>query len=163
MLFRSYPTLAFFRSQHDSQSWLASISAVLDASAVVSAGVKGVDPFQARLTFAICRHTLVDLAQTFRCRPAPAEAGPDAEKRAAELRAWLARGGVPVDTGPAAEESLRELRALYVPYAAALAEYLMMPLPPYLPRDRERYNWQTTAAALTAHEGEATPPASRSS
>jgi hypothetical protein len=29
----------------------------------------------------------------------------------------------------------------------ALSEYLAMPLPPYLPRGKERYNWKTTAVA----------------
>src|SRR4029077_13358522 len=54
----SYPILAFFRSQHDNQSWIAALTAVLDPGALVIAGVDGIDPFQARLTFAICRHTL---------------------------------------------------------------------------------------------------------
>ena len=36
----SYPTLAFFRSQHDNQSWLASLCAVLNASALAATWVK---------------------------------------------------------------------------------------------------------------------------
>ena len=59
----SYPILAFFRSQHDNQSWLASLTAVLDTCALVIVGVDGIDPFQARLTFAIGRHALVDVSQ----------------------------------------------------------------------------------------------------
>src|SRR5262249_59014024 len=30
----SYPVLAFFRSQHDNQSWIASLTAILDACAL---------------------------------------------------------------------------------------------------------------------------------
>ena len=31
----SYPVLAFFRSQHDNQSWIAALTAILDACALV--------------------------------------------------------------------------------------------------------------------------------
>lgn len=34
----SYPVLAYFRSQHDNQSWLSALATVLDASALVLAG-----------------------------------------------------------------------------------------------------------------------------
>ncbi|MGH9488917.1 MAG: ion channel [Terriglobales bacterium] len=34
----SYPVLAYFRSQHDNQSWLAALATILDASALVLAG-----------------------------------------------------------------------------------------------------------------------------
>ncbi len=37
----SYPVLAYFRSQHDNQSWLAALTAILDTSALVVAGVRG--------------------------------------------------------------------------------------------------------------------------
>src|SRR6185369_2729333 len=67
----SYPVLAYFRSQHDNQSWLGSLTAVLDTCALALAGVEGVPTFQARLTFAIARHAVVDLSQVFRRRPRP--------------------------------------------------------------------------------------------
>ncbi|MGB9079745.1 MAG: potassium channel family protein, partial [Desulfuromonadaceae bacterium] len=35
----SYPVLAYFRSQHDNQSWLASLTAILDTCALIMAGV----------------------------------------------------------------------------------------------------------------------------
>lgn len=56
----SYPILCFFRSQHDNQSWLASLTAILDTCALVIVGVDRIDPFQARLTFAIARHTKLE-------------------------------------------------------------------------------------------------------
>src|SRR6185295_18814980 len=46
----SYPVLAYFRSQHDNQSWLEALTTILDASALVLAGVKGHSFSQARLT-----------------------------------------------------------------------------------------------------------------
>src|SRR5437762_8686048 len=91
----SYPVLAYFRSQHDNQSWLASLTAILDTCALVIVGVDGIEPFQARLTFAIGRHALVDLSQTLRSAPVElAEEPASASAEWVELRAWLERSGV---------------------------------------------------------------------
>jgi hypothetical protein len=146
----SYPTLAFFRSQHDNQSWLASLSAVLDASALVSTSVRGVEAFQARLTFAICRHTLVDVTQVFRLRPAATYKS----KPFAGLRAWLEGAGVALEPGQDAEARFQELRGLYAPYLEVLSEYLLMPLPDWIPPPgKARYNWRTTSSAHSRHDG----------
>jgi len=149
----SYPTLAFFRSQHDNQSWLASLCAVLDASAIAATCVEGIDPFQPRLTFAICRHTLVDVSQVFRLRPREEHTSRGAPERIAEMRAWLAGAGVPLHRDPDAEARFQDLRRLYAPYLGALSEYLHMPLPGWLPAGKERYNWQTTALSISVHDG----------
>jgi ion channel len=146
----SYPILCYFRSQHDNQSWLGSLTAILDTCALVLVGVEGVDPFQARLTFAIGRHALVDLSQTLRTRPAIAERLPLEPATLADLRAWLSKSGVRLSSGEGADRKLAELRALYVPYAEGLATLLHMPLPPWLPPPRTRYNWETTAWGRTA-------------
>src|SRR3989441_3995053 len=37
----SYPLLAYFRSQHTNQSWLAALTTVLDTSALVMVGIEG--------------------------------------------------------------------------------------------------------------------------
>jgi hypothetical protein len=146
----SYPILCFFRSQHDNQSWLASLTAILDTCALVIVGVDGIDPFQARLTFAIARHTLVDLSQTLRTAPA-ATAEPILDPaEARELRAWLERAAVPLAQDPESDRKLEELRGLYVPYARQLSRFLMMPLAPALPPAKARYNWETSAWAKTA-------------
>src|SRR5947207_11341569 len=59
----SYPSVAFFRSQHQRQSWVSALTTVLDLSAIVLAGIDGVAAWQAQLTFAIARHAAVDLSQ----------------------------------------------------------------------------------------------------
>ncbi|MHB8503837.1 MAG: potassium channel family protein, partial [Candidatus Acidiferrales bacterium] len=61
----SYPVLAYFRSQHDNQSWVASLAAILDTSALVMVGIEGACEKQAELTFAIARHAVADLSQVF--------------------------------------------------------------------------------------------------
>ena len=146
----SYPILCFFRSQHDNQSWLASMVAILDTCALAIVGIERLDPFQARLTFAIARHALVDLCQVMRLRPTSLiVAAPDEPQ---ELRRWLSSAGVPLAEGVEVDRRLSELRGLYVPYADQLSALLLMPLPGLLPPPRARYNWETTAWARTARD-----------
>ena len=65
----SYPLLCYFRSQHTHQSWIGALTAMLDTSALLIAGVRGHEARQAQLTFAMARHALVDLAQIFSLPP----------------------------------------------------------------------------------------------
>lgn len=148
----SYPILCFFRSQHDNQSWLASMTTILDTCALLIAGADEIDPFQARLTFAIARHTLVDLSQTLRAPREAAAAGDatDDREKIRQLREWLANAEVRMGAGPEADAKLEELRALYVPYARQLSRFLLMPLADLLPPPKVRYNWETSAWAKTA-------------
>src|SRR6476469_1489177 len=59
----SYPTVAFFRSQHQRQSWVSALATILNLSALVEVGVEGVPTWQAHVTFAIARPAAVDLSQ----------------------------------------------------------------------------------------------------
>src|ERR1044071_1639787 len=61
----SYPVVAYYRSQHGNQSWLAALTVVLDTSALVMVDGDGPCARQAGLTFAMARHAVVDLAQVF--------------------------------------------------------------------------------------------------
>src|SRR5882724_5073205 len=65
----SYPVLCYFRSQHDNQSWLRALTTVLDTCALVMVGVDGAPVWQARMTFAMARHAVVDIAQVFKTAP----------------------------------------------------------------------------------------------
>ncbi|MDR3774629.1 MAG: potassium channel family protein, partial [Terracidiphilus sp.] len=65
----SYPLLCYFRSQHNNQSWISALTAILDASALLIAGVQGREARQAQLTFAMARHAVVDLVQIFSLDP----------------------------------------------------------------------------------------------
>ncbi len=67
----SYPVLSYYRSQHDNQSWVGALTAVLDTSALLIAGVDGPDGYQARLTFAMARHAAVDLSMVSETPPRP--------------------------------------------------------------------------------------------
>jgi len=141
----SYPVLCYFRSQHDNENWLASLTTILDACALVRVGVENIPPAQAQLTFAIARHAVVDLAQIF--GTPPDRAAPDRlpPEQLAELRRLLAEAGCKLQEGSEAEQKLIELRAMYEPYVQALAGYLRFKLPGWLPPQRLRDNWQTSA------------------
>src|SRR6516225_8181454 len=65
----SFPVLSYYRSQHDNQSWLAAVSSILDTCSLFIVAVKGADPYQAQLTFAMARHATVDLALVFKTAP----------------------------------------------------------------------------------------------
>jgi Sigma-54 interaction domain len=58
----SYPVLAYYRSQHSHQSWLAALTTMLDSSALVLAAVPGACQHQAQLTFAMARLIHLGLA-----------------------------------------------------------------------------------------------------
>jgi hypothetical protein len=141
----SYPVLAYFRSQHDNQSWIASLTAILDTCALIMVGIDGACERQAELTFAIARHAVVDLSQVFGTspRPLPEDRLPLSELR--RIRDVLAQHGLTLHDGQAADARLVELRQMYEPYIFALASYLHQSLPPWIPQKKGKDNWQTTA------------------
>jgi hypothetical protein len=149
----SYPILAHFRSQHDNQSWLSALTAILDTCALVIVGVDGVNPWQARLTFAMARHTLVDLTQVLHRKPKAfaVDRLPPAELQ--KLRDALAKSGAALRSGADADLKLAKLRGMYEPYVRALADYLLMTVPPWVHESSRRDNWQTTAWERTDDEG----------
>jgi hypothetical protein len=141
----SYPVLCFFRSQHDNQSWLASLTTVLDSCALVMVGVDGVPVWQAQLTFAMARHAVVDLAQIFNSSPAAWDDSRLPSDALARLRAGLASDGVSLRDGDESEVKLASLRKMYEPYVMTLASHLAMPLPPWVDARNAADNWQTSA------------------
>jgi len=143
----SYPLLAYFRSQHDNQSWISALTAILDACALTISSIEGVCAQQAQLTFAIARHAVADLCQVFGATPRP----PAQDRLPAEtlqiIRDTLAQRGTTLVSTAEAERKLSELRELYEPYVYALAERFQQTLPAWIPAKGGQDNWQTTAWA----------------
>jgi len=163
----SYPLLCYFRSQHNNQSWISALTSILDTSALLIAGVKGHEARQAQLTFAMARHAMVDLAQIFAlapCTNAPDRLPPHRYK---QLHDALCKSGVSVCTDDHSFERLRDMRALYEGYAAAMSNYLCMPLPPWISEQPHKDNWlavaklraQTEAANAGPNAASLTPAA----
>ena len=61
----SFPVLAFYRSQHDNQNWLAGLAAILDTTSILLSNFPTVNRHQVQITFAMARHAAVDLALIF--------------------------------------------------------------------------------------------------
>jgi hypothetical protein len=138
----SYPVLAFFRSQHSNQSWLAALTTMLDTTALLLTGIDGVHPGQAKLTFAMARHAAVDLAQVVNARldPLAPERLPDAEFEA--LRGALEAAGLHLRNDDYGREKLAKLRSMYEPYVHATGRNLLMTLPAWRHAEKLRDNWQ---------------------
>lgn len=145
----SYPVLCFFRSQHDNQSWLSALTTILDTCALVMVGVDGVPKWQAQLTFKMTRHAVVDLSQVFNTSPLETDGTRLKDRELDRLRSALAQAGLALRNEPGDNETLADLRAMYEPYITVLSDYLLMPLPGWLPKARAVDNWQTSAWEIT--------------
>jgi hypothetical protein len=134
--------LTFFRSQHSNQSWLAALTTMLDVTSLVLTGIEGVNPGQAKLTFAMARHAAVDLAQVVVARydSAMPDRLPPAELDA--LREMLASAGLNLKNDDTARDKLAKLRSMYEPYVHSSGRNLMMTLPPWRHPENLRDNWQ---------------------
>jgi hypothetical protein len=141
----SYPVLAYFRSQHDNQSWLGALTAVLDTCALVIVGVEGSCKRQAELTFAIARHAVVDLALVFKRPPINTSNDRLSPDMLARLHTILMDAGLNIDEGEAAAQHLSELRVMYEPYANGLASFFLIKLPPWVADEGKLANWQVSA------------------
>ena len=144
----SYPILCYYRSQHDNQSWLSALTAVLDSCALLISVVPGTASRQAQLTFAMARHALVDLGHVFHlekreatwtARGGPNRLPPENFSRLCDL---MSEAGLRLCGDPEAPARLHALRALYEPHAQALADYLGMSLPGWIPEPRAKDQWK---------------------
>jgi hypothetical protein len=148
----SYPILCYYRSQHDNQSWLSALTAVLDSCALLISVVPGVASRQAQLTFAISRHALVDLGHVFHLERNEerwkAQDGPGRLPPASfsVLCDSMTEAGLRLCGDPEAPARLHALRALYEPHAQALGEYLGMALPGWIPEPRAKDQWKLVEA-----------------
>ncbi len=147
----SYPLLAFYRSQHDNQSWLRSLTAILDGCAVIEAGFASNTTFenslkfQARATFAMARHVVVDLAYVLGKSPIEVPEPRLTSDMLIAIRVEMASLGFPLDESPAAQARLEGAIKMYEPYVASLAHHMIIELPQWLPEPHALDNWQTSA------------------
>jgi hypothetical protein len=141
----SYPAVSYFRSQHNNESWLAALTAMLDTSSLMLTCIDHPASRQAKLTFAMARHTIVDLAQLFNEAPIydAADRLPGAEFK--RLSGVLAQAGFPIRDEVHSCEKLTKLRAMYEPFVLGLARYLYMEVPPWILAKEITDNWKTSA------------------
>jgi hypothetical protein len=150
----SYPLLAYYRSQHEQQSWLAGLTTILDVAALILVGIDGTPTRPARLAFAMARHAAADLSHILGARPQSARPGRLSAADLTQLRVVLAQAGMPLREGPEADQMLTYLRQMYEPFVSALADWLLMPLPPWLPQPGATDVWKITAWGPAAWSAE---------
>jgi hypothetical protein len=141
----SFPFLSYYRSQHDNQSWLATLTFILDTSAIVIAAGKGPQTAPAQLAFAMARHAAVDLPLIFGTRPRSPTVDRLPDDQWQRLRQVLLDTGCPIQEGAAVDARLRELRGAYEPFVQAMSEYFVFALPPVWAEQQVVDNWQTSA------------------
>ena len=141
----SFPVLSYYRSQHDNQSWLAALTAMLDTCALLMSHIEHADAYQAGLTFAMARHAAVDLSQIFRAAPIELASPRYAAEGFRRFLDALRDSGVPARDDAAAVSKFAELRKMYEPFVNALAHHFVLTLPPIVPEGAVVDNWQTSA------------------
>ena len=141
----SYPVLTYYRSQHERQSWLAALTTILDTCALLIIGFEGISAPTIRYTFAIARHAAVDLAQVYGTPPLDPKLNRLSNADFARMRDALAEVGLVLDHGGDAEERLYNIRRSYEPFVNALADHLLLILPPWITATKTVDDWQTSA------------------
>ena len=140
----SYPVLAYYRSQHEDQSWLASLTTLLDLCTLILVGIEGIPAKPAKFIFAIARHTAVDLTQSFGVQRPPSKK-PYSHSDFEKLSSALAERGIVWRDEEGAEQRFNDLRQMYEPFVEALAYYLLVSLPDIAVVADRVDDWQTSA------------------
>lgn len=147
----SYPMLAYYRSQHDNQSWLAATAAVMDCCALILVGVKGLAPLQARMTFSMARQVIVEMSRSFRVKPSPFDGGDRLPPEAyARMQRAFEEAGVEWQGGADTRDALHALRATYEPLLDGLARHLLLAIPAWLPDEDATDHWERGHRGLLA-------------
>jgi hypothetical protein len=148
----SYPVVAYFRSQHDNQSWLAALTAILDTCALSMVGPKNNCRLQAELTFASARHAVADLCLVFGQRPLKPDHDRLPQETYHEMITQLKTAGFNITDEEKARARLVELRLMYEPQVHVLSHYFQIHMPPWHLSRAKRDNWQT-GIKEAAHPG----------
>ncbi len=144
----SYPVLAYYRSQHDRESWLSALTAILDVCALIEQRFEGEHSWQnplcwqAHLTYAMARHTIVDLALVFNIVPEPGGETRITPEQWTNVQQVLRSAGIPLATS--SDQRLSEIRAQYEPYIVGMANRLRQDLPPFAEEHASKDNWEST-------------------
>lgn len=126
----AYPTLAYFRSSHDYESWVGTLGTLLDAAVLILTTIEG-GTGQAQIMYNIGRHATHDLAKTFRPATQADTAGITREEFAIACD-QLRRAGYALRDENEAWEKFSALRAAYASELASLARFFSIPATPWM-------------------------------
>jgi hypothetical protein len=128
----AHPVLAFYRAHHWGQSWLVSLTAILDTCALLVASGDGMLTAQARITYRIGLRLLKDLTDALSipvdrsCRIRLTEAD------LPQLSTALRDAGLTLTLTPESSDQLVRLVLRYDVYLHALSQWLVIPLPSWI-------------------------------
>jgi Ion channel len=133
----SHPVLCFYRAQHYGQSWLVSLTTIMDTSSLLIVGGEGRLREQARLTYRMGLLLLTDLTSALGLS-VPARV--DLRLTEADLpalRSALSAAGIALKLGPAEGNELLRINHRYGVYLHVMSRWLMITLPPWVPPAEE--------------------------
>jgi len=128
----SHPVLAYYRSQHLGQSWVISLTVLMDTSTLLMVGENKENAERAEELFRLGREALVELSRALQAIPREGAKSRLRPEDFSQLREAVERDRFPLLTGAETEEKFNQLRSQYEPYAVAIAEKLVVPLPPWM-------------------------------
>jgi hypothetical protein len=122
----AYPTLAYFRSSHDEQSWVGTLGTLLDAAALMTTALAGVAGGQAHIFYDVGRHAVCDLSRYFGI-DAPAEAAGIERSEFDHACDRLAAAGYALRERDEAWRRFSALRSRYAAPLNGLARFFEIP------------------------------------
>jgi hypothetical protein len=128
----SHPVLTFYRAHHWGQSWLVSLTMLLDISALLIAVADGPLETQARNTYRMGLRLLKDLTGAISLTVDPGCRIRLTEADLPRLRSALNVAGLTLTLGPGSSNQLLRLVRRYDVHLVALSRWLVIPLPSWL-------------------------------
>jgi Ion channel len=130
----SHPVLSYYRALHLGQNWLIAVTMVLDSCALLIVGGHGMPAEQARLTYFMGVRLLEDLTHALALK-----VDPDSRMRLPEadlpaLIAAISGSTLELCRDARATNELLRLVRHYDVYLVALSDWLLIPLPPLIPK-----------------------------
>lgn len=126
----TYPMLAFYRSQHRNNSWLASLAIVLDTTTLLLAGANEIDLLQTASSYAAARRVLVELTQALNIRACRSMTKDRYDPlNLVEIETFFQTAGLGWQNSAEASAAITRLRLDYEPMLESLSDYLLLPLP----------------------------------
>jgi len=122
----AYPTLAYFRSSHDFQSWVGTLGTLLDASTLAITTIEGAPEGRARIFFNLGRHATHDLTNYFGVPVESATAGLERHEFDTACDR-LEHAGFTLRDRDASWERFAALRIDYAPQLNSLARFFEIP------------------------------------
>jgi hypothetical protein len=136
----SHPVLAFYRAQKWGESWLISLTALLDACSLLIVGGNGLPVAQARITYRMGLRLLKELTGALSLPVDPQCRRRLTEADLAVLRSELKDMTPTLTLRPEASDQLLRLVRRYDGYLVALSAWLVIPLPSWKPTiDEDRH------------------------